>query len=91
MSLADKIIEKAKAERERRAEEERALQAATEARFASAVKPLPRPGYVVISDVSMPFWSMVMFMVKWSIAAIPALIILYFLVMFVFIASRTFL
>ena len=27
-------------------------------------------------DVSVPFWSMVLFMVKWAIASIPALLIL---------------
>jgi hypothetical protein len=31
---------------------------------------------VVVTDIRMPFWSMVVFMVKWAIAAIPALIIL---------------
>lgn len=31
---------------------------------------------VVITNIRMPFWSMVVFMVKWSIAAIPAIIIL---------------
>jgi hypothetical protein len=31
---------------------------------------------VVVTDIDMPFGSMVRFMVKWSIAAIPALIIL---------------
>jgi len=31
---------------------------------------------VVVVDVKMPFWYMVTFMVKWSIAAIPAIIIL---------------
>lgn len=31
---------------------------------------------VVISDIKMPFWSMVVFMVKWAIAAIPAIFIL---------------
>lgn len=31
---------------------------------------------IVVVDLRMPFWSMVIFMVKWSIAAIPALIIL---------------
>ncbi len=31
---------------------------------------------VVVVDVDMPFWSMVGFMVKWAIAAIPAFIIL---------------
>lgn len=31
---------------------------------------------VVVIDVRMPFWSMVVFMVKWVIASIPAFIIL---------------
>ena len=31
---------------------------------------------VVVVDVKMPFLSMVVFMVKWAIAAIPALIVL---------------
>ena len=34
---------------------------------------------VTVTDIHMPFWSMVVFMVKWSIAAIPAVIILFFL------------
>jgi hypothetical protein len=32
---------------------------------------------VVVTDVHMPFWSMVTFMVKWAFAAIPAMIILF--------------
>ncbi|WP_312388384.1 hypothetical protein [Stutzerimonas nitrititolerans] len=35
---------------------------------------------VVVVDVQMRFWSMVVFMVKWSLAAIPALLILMFIV-----------
>jgi hypothetical protein len=31
---------------------------------------------VVVTDIRMPFFSMVIFMVKWAFAAIPALIIL---------------
>ncbi len=31
---------------------------------------------VVVTDVKIPFWSMVVLMVKWALAAIPALIIL---------------
>ena len=31
---------------------------------------------VVVTDVKIPFWSMVVLLVKWAIAAIPALIIL---------------
>jgi len=36
---------------------------------------------VVVTDVRMPFWSMVVFMVKWTVAAIPAMVILFFLLM----------
>lgn len=31
---------------------------------------------VIVTDIQMPFLSMVIFMVKWAIAAIPALFIL---------------
>lgn len=31
---------------------------------------------VVVTDVQMPFWSMVVFMIKWALASIPAFIIL---------------
>ncbi len=31
---------------------------------------------VIVTDIQMPFMSMVVFMVKWVIAAIPAMIIL---------------
>jgi hypothetical protein len=34
---------------------------------------------VIVTDVRVPFWSMVVLMVKWAIAAIPALIILIFI------------
>jgi hypothetical protein len=40
------------------------------------VSPPPEPAPVRIVDIKMPFGSMVLFMVKWAIAAIPALIIL---------------
>lgn len=30
---------------------------------------------VVVTDIRMPFWSMVLFMVKWVFASIPAMII----------------
>jgi len=32
---------------------------------------------VTVTDINMPFFSMVGFMIKWAIAAIPAMIILY--------------
>lgn len=31
---------------------------------------------VTIVDIKMPFWSMVVFMVKWTVASIPAILIL---------------
>jgi len=31
---------------------------------------------VVVTDIKIPFWSMVILMVKWAIAAIPAMFIL---------------
>ena len=34
------------------------------------------PAEVTVVDIDMPFRSMVMFMIKWAIATIPALIIL---------------
>ena len=33
--------------------------------------------HIIVNDISMPFNSMVVFMIKWAIAAIPAMIILY--------------
>lgn len=39
---------------------------------------------VIITDIHMPFWSMVGFMVKWSIASIPAMIILALLMVALF-------
>ncbi len=33
-------------------------------------------GNVKITDIDMPFWSMVNFMIKWAIASIPAFILL---------------
>jgi ABC-type sugar transport system permease subunit len=32
--------------------------------------------HVVVTDIRMPFWSMVTFMVKWVVASIPAFLIL---------------
>ena len=34
------------------------------------------PNHVVVTDIKMSFFSMVVFMVKWVIASIPAIIIL---------------
>lgn len=34
---------------------------------------------VVVTDIKIPFWSMVTLMVEWAIAAIPAVIILFFI------------
>ncbi len=38
---------------------------------------------VVVTDIKIPFWSMVVLMVKWAIAAIPAVIILMLLAVLV--------
>ena len=43
------------------------------------------PNEVVIKDINMPFWSMVGFMVKWSIASIPAVLILSFIFFIIYI------
>ena len=39
---------------------------------------------VVVVDIKIPFWSMVILMVKWAVAAIPAFIILFVLVFVLF-------
>jgi hypothetical protein len=31
---------------------------------------------IVVTDIRIPFWSMVVLMVKWALAAIPAVVIL---------------
>ncbi len=36
---------------------------------------------VEVTDIKMPFFSMLWFMVKWAVASIPAIIILWFLFM----------
>jgi hypothetical protein len=46
------------------------------------------PQQVIVTDIHMPFGSMVGFMVKWAIASIPAIIIL-FLLGFVFAGILT--
>ena len=44
---------------------------------------------VIVTDFNMPFFSMVLFMVKWAIASIPAMIILFvaFSIMSIFIGG----
>ncbi len=34
---------------------------------------------VIVTDIKIPFFSMVILMVKWAIAAVPALIFLFFI------------
>jgi hypothetical protein len=34
---------------------------------------------VIVTDIHMPFWSMVIFMVRWAVASVPAFIILVFI------------
>ncbi|MFZ2642653.1 MAG: hypothetical protein WA117_16770 [Verrucomicrobiia bacterium] len=43
-----------------------------------AETPDETPTAVIVTDIDMPFWSMVTFMFKWAIASIPALIALAF-------------
>ncbi len=45
---------------------------------------------VVVTDIRMPFWSMVLFMIKWSVASIPAIIILAFLAGLIMGAASSF-
>ena len=52
--------------------------ASLEVREALLTHPGAKP--VVVVDIDMPFWSMVRFMIKWTIATLPALIILALLV-----------
>lgn len=44
-----------------------------------APKSKPDPIEVVVTDIEMRFESMVVFMIKWAVAAIPAFVILYLL------------
>jgi hypothetical protein len=37
-----------------------------------------KPQNIVLTDIEIPFWSMVFFMVKWTVASIPAMIIIGF-------------
>ena len=45
---------------------------------------------VVVTDIKIPFWSMVVLMVKWAIAAIPAVIILMLIAALVSVALSMF-
>lgn len=56
---------------------------------ADATRQFPGAQPVVIVDIKMSFWSMVVFMVKWAFAAIPALLIICVLgaALFVFVAG----
>jgi hypothetical protein len=38
---------------------------------------LNEPREVVVIDVQIPFWDLVQLMIKWALAAVPALIILW--------------
>jgi hypothetical protein len=41
--------------------------------------PVPVPASVSVVDINMPFGSMIVFMIKWALAAIPAILILSFI------------
>jgi hypothetical protein len=49
------------------------------------------PARVTVVDVEMRFWSTVVFMVKWAIASIPALVILFLLALLASAAFHFFL
>ena len=67
-----------RAELQRRAEGQRA-------------EPRPSTQQVAITDVDMPFWSMVRFMVKWAVASIPAFVILFIIAFLITIVLAGFL
>lgn len=50
----------------------------------SITPPKPRPQEVVVVDLNMSFMSMVIFMIKWALASIPALVALILIGVFVF-------
>ena len=77
MGIADTIIEKARQEREKRDAEAEIDRLRLDAKFA----PKPAPSSVQIVDISIPFWSMVVLLIKLAIAALPATMILTFCVM----------
>jgi len=41
-----------------------------------SVQPPVAPHRVAIADIDIPFWRMVAIMIKWSLAAIPAFIVI---------------
>lgn len=58
---------------------EQRMQSVGEPQHAQVKPPVLRPTAVVVTDIHMSFTSMVAFMVKWAIASIPALLILFVL------------
>jgi hypothetical protein len=46
---------------------------------------------VTVTDIKMPFWSIVVFMLKWAAATIPAFIILTGVSIVILIAAKIFL
>jgi hypothetical protein len=51
------------------------MAAGTTGEASMSVQPPAAPHRVAIADVDIPFWRMVMIIIKWTIAAIPAVII----------------
>jgi len=51
------------------------MAAGTTGEAPMSVQPPAAPHRVSIADVEIPFWRMVMIMIKWTFAAIPAVII----------------
>jgi hypothetical protein len=52
------------------------MAAGTTGEASMSVQPPAAPHRVAIADVDIPFWRMVAIIIKWTFAAIPAMIIL---------------
>jgi hypothetical protein len=51
-----------------------------------SVQPPAAPHRVAIADIQIPFWRLVVIMIKWMFAAIPALIIFWIIIGFATLA-----
>jgi hypothetical protein len=52
------------------------MAAGTTGEPSMSVQPPVAPHRVAIADIDIPFWRMVAIMIKWSLAAIPAVIVI---------------
>jgi hypothetical protein len=56
------------------------MAAGTTGEASMSVQPPVAPHRVAIADIQIPFWRLVVIMIKWMFAAIPALIIFWLIV-----------